>query len=57
MFVTNANRKVAMCPHCQHSILQSDGYRYYLGRLLHDTCYDTFVQKWHREHLNLVGKK
>lgn len=46
MFLINANRKVAVCPDCDHNIMQSDGYRYFLGKLLHDSCYSSFVQKW-----------
>lgn len=53
MFVTNGNNKIAICPHCQHAIRQSDGYRYFLGKLICDPCYAPFVQNWRRKQSQL----
>ena len=47
------DRIVGLCPHCQHTIRQSDGYRYFLGKLLCDPCYTPFVQNWKRKQSQL----
>lgn len=53
MFITNGKNKIAICPHCQHAIRQSDGYRYFLGKLICDPCYAPFVQNWRRKQSQL----
>ena len=48
MFITNGKNKPAYCAHCQHVILQEQGYRYYMNRLFHDKCRDDFIQEQRR---------
>lgn len=46
MYIINANRKIAFCPHCNAPIMQSEGYRYFQGKLIHDKCYYPILQEY-----------
>ena len=45
MYLTNGKNKAAICAECKQVILRQQGYRYYMNKLFHDRCRDSFMQK------------